>query len=56
MTVKDLIILLQSYPEDMIVVDSDNDILEKEYIYRLEEVYSGVYPNCKILYDVLKID
>lgn len=57
MTIKDLIILLQSYPSDMIVTD-DMGVLEKEDIYILEEFYNGdsANPNCEILYNVLKID
>lgn len=58
MTIKELINLLQSYPEDMIVVNADNDTLEEEYIYMLEEFYNGdsANPNCEVLYNVLKID
>lgn len=58
MTIKELINLLQSYPEDMIVVDADNDILEKEYIYILEEIdkSDSAAPNWEVLYNVLRIE
>lgn len=58
MTVKDLVKLLQSYPKDMFVVDANNNIFKKEYIYIPEKFYNGdsVNSNCEILYDVLKND
>lgn len=56
MTVKELIILLQSYPSDMIVTD-DIGILEKEDIKIVKEYYNGdsANPNCEILENVLMI-
>ena len=56
MTVKELIILLQSYPSDM-VVTNDMGILEKEDIKIVKEYYNGdsANPNCEILENVLRI-
>lgn len=56
MTVKELIILLQSYPSDM-VVTNDMGILEKEDIKIIKEYYNGdsANPNCEILENVLRI-
>lgn len=56
MTVKELIILLQSYPSDMIVTN-DMGILEKEDIKIVKEYYNGdsANPNCEILENVLRI-
>ena len=56
MTVKELIILLQSYPSDMIVTN-DLGILEKEDIKIVKEYYNGdsANPNCEILENVLRI-
>lgn len=56
MTVKELIILLQSYPSDMIVIN-DMGILEKEDIKIVKEYYNGdsANPNCEILENVLRI-
>lgn len=56
MTVKELIILLQSYPSDMIVTN-DMGILEKEDIKIVKEYYNGdsANPKCEILENVLRI-
>ena len=56
MTVKELIILLQSYPSDMIVTN-DMGILEKEDIKIVKEYYNGdsANANCEILENVLRI-
>lgn len=56
MTVRDLISLLLSYPEDMIVVDDFGPIKE-EYFKVVEEYYNGdsANPNCEILKNVLMI-
>ena len=56
MTVKELIILLQSYPSD-IIVTNDMGILEKEDIKIVKEYYNGdsANPNCEILENVLRI-
>lgn len=57
MTVSELIILLQSYPKDAIVVN-DMGIISKEDIYIQNEFYNGdnANPNCEILKDVVRID
>lgn len=57
MTISELIILLQSYPKDAIVVN-DMGIVSKEDIYIQKEFYNGdsANPNCEILKDVVRID
>ena len=57
MTVSELIILLQSYPQDAIVVN-DMGIISKKDIYIQNEFYNGdcANPNCEILKDVVRID
>ena len=57
MTVSELIILLQSYPKDAIVVN-DMGIVSKEDIYIQNEFYNGdnANPNCEILKDVVRIN
>lgn len=57
MTVSELIILLQSYPKDAIVVN-DMGIVSKEDICIQNEFYNGdsANPNCEILKDVVRIN
>lgn len=57
MTVSELIILLQSYPQNAIVVN-DMGIISKEDIYIQNEFYNGdcANLNCEILKDVVRID
>lgn len=55
MTVSDLILLLQSYPRDMIVI-GDSGLLEPCDIKIQNEYYNGdsANPNCEILTNVFK--
>ena len=57
MTVLGLIELLQSYPQDMIVV-TNYGLLMADNLVVLEEYYNGdsANPHCKILNNVLKIE
>lgn len=57
MTVRDLIEKLQSYPDDMIVVDDCGELTSND-IGVVEEFYNGdsANPNCEILKNVLLID
>ena len=57
MTVLGLIELLQSYPQDMIVV-TNYDLLTADNLVVIEEYYNGdsANPHCKILNNVLKIE
>lgn len=57
MTVLGLIELLQSYPQDMIVV-TDYGLLTADNLVVIEEYYNGdnANPHCKILNNVLKIE
>lgn len=57
MTVLELIELLQSYPQDMIVV-TNYDLLTADNLVVIEEYYNGdsANPHCKILNNVLKIE
>ena len=57
MTVLELIELLQSYPQDMIVV-TNYDLLTADNLVIIEEYYNGdsANPHCKILNNVLKIE
>ena len=57
MTVLGLIELLQSYPQDMIVV-TDYGLLTADDLVVIEEYYNGdsANPHCKILNNVLKIE
>lgn len=56
MTVSELIILLQSYPQNAIIVN-DMGIIQKEDIYIQDEFYNGdaANPNCEILKNVIRI-
>ena len=57
MTVLELIELLQSYPQDMIVV-TNYGLLTADNLVVIEEYYNGdsANPHCKILNNVLKIE
>ena len=57
MTVLGLIELLQSYPQDMIVV-TNYGLLMADNLVVIEEYYNGdsANPHCKILNNVLKIE
>ena len=57
MTALGLIELLQSYPQDMIVVN-DYGLLTADNLVVIEEYYNGdsANPHCKILNNVLKIE
>lgn len=57
MTVSDLILLLQSYPKDMIVI-GDFGLLEPCDIKIQSEYYNGdsANPNCEVLTNVLRIE
>ena len=57
MTVLGLIELLQSYPQDMIVV-TNYGLLTADSLVVIEEYYNGdsANPHCKILNNVLKIE
>lgn len=57
MTVKEMIIKLQSYPQDMIVVD-DCGILEEDSFRIRENYYNGdsANPYCEIIDKVLYLD
>ena len=57
MTVKEMIIKLQSYPQDMIVV-TNYGLLMTDNLVVIEEYYNGdsANPHCKILNNVLKIE
>lgn len=57
MTVLGLIELLQSYPQDMIVV-TDYGLLMADNLVVIKEYYNGdsANPHCKILNNVLKIE
>lgn len=57
MTVLGLIELLQSYPQDMIVV-TNYGLLTADNLVVIKEYYNGdsANPHCKILNNVLKIE
>lgn len=57
MTALGLIELLQSYPQDMIVV-TNYGLLTADNLVVIEEYYNGdsANPHCKILNNVLKIE
>lgn len=58
MTVKELILKLQSYPQDMIVIVGNEMLDEKDSFKIIEEYYNGdsANPKCEILYNVLNIE
>lgn len=57
MTVKEIIIKLQSYPQDMIVVN-DCGIIEEDSFKIVEEYYNGdsANPYCEIIDKVLFLE